>query len=173
MKHVKLFTLIALALLLNVKISFAQDQPAPVQNEFFDAMVGDSYGESSVNGKLYDQKVSIQWDCNHQFIRINYSAVSKTDPQDKYEGLGMYGIDATGNVKTWWFDVWGAGSVTTGTGTISGKKMQTTESNHVYKSNNTFEFKDNSMVIIRSGSYKTPDGKEIPFDETITLRRNK
>lgn len=175
MKQVKLFTLIALAVLLNANLSFTQDMrpPAPVQNEFFDAMVGNSSGESVMNGKTYDQTVSVQWDLNHQFIRINLVSVNKSNPQDKYEGLGIYGIDAKGNVKTWWFDVWGAGSVSTGTGTISGDKMQTTEEGPYYRSNNTFEFRDNAMNINRQGSFKTPDGKEISFNETSSFKKNK
>jgi len=175
MKHVKLFTLIALAVLLNANLSFTQDMrpPAPVQNEFFDAMVGNSSGESVMNGKTYDQNVSIQWDLNHQFLKIYLTGVNKSNPQDKYEGLGIYGIDAKGNVKTWWFDVWGAGSVSTGTGTISGDKMITTEEGPYYRSNNTFEFRDNAMYINRQGSLKTPDGKEISFDETLNFKKNK
>lgn len=175
MKHVKLFTIIALALLLNANLSFTQDMrpPAPVQNEFFDAMVGNSSGESLMNGKTYDQTVSIQWDLNHQFLTIKLTAVNKSNTQDKYEGLGIYGIDAKGNVRTWWFDVWGAGSVSTGTGTISGNKMQTSEDSPYYHSNNTFEIRDNTMFINRQGSLKTPDGNEIKFDETSSFKKNK
>ena len=172
MKHVKLFTLIALAVLLNANLSFTQDMrpPAPLQNEFFDAMVGNSSGESVMNGKTYDQTVSVQWDLNHQFIRINLISVNKSNPQDKYEGLGIYGIDAKGNVRTWWFDVWGAGSVSTGTGTSSGDKMQNTLEVPYYRSNNTFEFRDNSMYINSHGSFKSSDGKEISFNDNSSFK---
>ncbi len=175
MKHAKLFTMLLITILLKSGFSWSQDikPPAPVQNEFFDAMVGNSTGESIVNGQTYEQSVSINWDLNHQFLKINLKSVNKKNPQDIYEGFGMYGIDVSGKVKTWWFDVWGAGSVSTGTGTISGMKMQTTEAGPFYHSDNMFEFRDNAMVINRKGSFKTPDGNEIPFDETSTFRRNK
>lgn len=175
MKHAKLFTMLVITILLNSGLSRSQDvkPPAPLQNEFFDLMVGNSTGESTINGQTYEQSVSINWDLNHQFLKINLKSVNKKNPSDIYEGVGMYGIDGSGKVKTWWFDVWGAGGVSTGTGNISGMKMQTSEAGQFYHSDNTFEFRDNSMVINRKGSFKTPDGKEIPFEETSTFRRNK
>ena len=117
--------------------------------------------------------MEIKWDINHQFIVINYSSQNKDNDEDIYQGLGIYGIDASGKVKTWWFDVWGAGNASAGEGTISGDKMQITENSPFYHSDNTYECKDKMMIVTRKGHYKTQDGKEIPFEGVSKFTRNK
>ncbi len=175
MKHAKLFIAIAALILLTSGFLYSQDMmpPKPLENEFFDAMVGNSSGENLINGKIHKENVEIKWDINHQFIVINYSSQNKDNAEDIYQGLGIYGIDASGKVKTWWFDVWGAGNASAGEGTISGDKMQITENSPFYHSDNTYEFRDKMMIVTRKGHYKTQDGKEIPFEDVSKFTRNK
>ena len=70
MKHAKLFIAITALILLTSGFSYSQGMmpPKPLENEFFDGMVGNSSGENFINGKIHKENVEIKWDLNHQYI---------------------------------------------------------------------------------------------------------
>lgn len=174
MKHAKLFTKIALVILLTVKFSFSQEfaPPKPLQNEFFDALVGNVTTEVTRNGKIMTSTFSVNWDLNHQFLIINLTSVNKNNPDEKYQGMGIWGIENSGTVNANWFDIFGADNITKSTGKITGNKLVLNE-NGKYKSGTaTFEIINNSLRFESKGSYNTPDGKQIPYEETAIFMKS-
>jgi hypothetical protein len=155
-------------------ISLAQDSfsPAPVQNSFFDNIVGNFKGEETQNGKQVSNTVNIRWGINHQYLLIDLKAVNKNDPKDSYEATGIWAADENGNVRTWWFDIYGANNVMFGTGKIEGNKITVSDKSNSSSSTWTLELEDNRARRISNGKYKTPDGSEIPFSSDATFVRN-
>lgn len=174
MKHVKLFTKIALVILMSVKISFSQGMtpPEPLQNEFFESLVGTSTGEVMRNGKNLTNTISINWDLNHQFLIINLSSVNKNNPSEKYQGMGVWGIENDGTVKASWFDIFGANFSTTSTGKITDNKLELTDNGKFMSGTTVLEIVNKSVKYVSKGFFKTPDGKQIPYEETATYAKN-
>lgn len=166
-KAVILFALI-------VNISFAQESfsPAPVQNSFFDNIVGNFKGEETRNGKQISNTVNIRWGINHQYLLIDLKAVNKNDPKDSYEATGIWAVDEHGNVSTWWFDIYGVNNVSFGKGKIEGNKITVNDKSNSSSSTWTLELKEGVARMTSSGKYKTPDGSEIPFSSDASFVRN-
>lgn len=171
MKNFKFFLTAVLIALSST--SFAQWQPAPLQNEFFDALVGTSSAQVMRNGKSYTNTVTCKWDLNHQFLIINLTTVSNSDPGEPYQGMGIWGIDMQGNVKSWWFDIYGAEFTGTSTGKINGNKMEMTDESKNKKGTTTMELTDDSVIYSSKGTYITTEGKESSYEETAVYKRNK
>lgn len=144
--------------------------PPPVNNKVYDAMVGTWRGESNMMGTKMNDVLTIGWQLNHQFIIMELEATNKNNPSEKYEGMGVMGVDAQGNAKTWWFDSWGAESVSTGTGQFSDNMLTMTDSNSKFNETRTFKINGNQMTMHAKGTM-TMNGKQQAFDMTTIYRK--
>lgn len=157
-----------------VNNSFGQDNmapPKPLDNKVYDAMTGSWTGESDMMGMKMVQDVNIRWALNHQYIILDLTAAGKDNPQMKYNGMGIFGVDEKGNSKSWWFDDWGAAAMSPGSGTFVGdNKLDMTGGNAMFKEHRTFEITGNEMKMWAKGSMNV-GGKDIPFEETTTFRK--
>jgi len=140
--------------------------PKPLDNKVYEAMVGQWTGESDMMGTKMKQDVSIKWAINHQFIIMDVMVTGKDNPDMKYSGMGIYGVDEKGNVKSWWFDDWGASAMTTGSGTFGDNRVDMTDGNSMYKETRSIEVNGNQMTMHAKGSM-TMNGKDMPFEENI------
>lgn len=145
--------------------------PKPIDNKVYDAMVGTWVGESDMmRGKMHDV-LKIRWDVNHQFLVMDLKAEDIKQPNKKYEGMGVFGIDATGNAKTWWFDSWGADAVATGTGTFeNNNKLTLTDSKPTFSETRIFEVNGNTMIMTATGNM-VMDGKTVPFQQKVIYKK--
>jgi hypothetical protein len=144
--------------------------PKPLENKVFDAMVGTWQGKSNMNGKEMQELVKMHWALNHQFLVMEVKATGIDDPKMKYEGMGMFGIDAQGKAKTYWFDGWGVDHVSTGSGVFSDNKLDLTDGNANFKETRSFEINGRKMVMHAKGTM-TWQGKETSFDQTTVYKK--
>ncbi|MBV6480295.1 MAG: hypothetical protein HGGPFJEG_03171 [Ignavibacteria bacterium] len=175
MKHLKLLSAILFTLLFTSVNSFSQDMnpPAPVQNEIFEAMIGTSTADVLRNEKEYLNTINISWDLNHQFLILNLKAVNKKNSEEKYQGMGIWGIENDGTIRTWWFDIFGVPGAGTGTGKINGSKIDMIEKGKFREGTTILELTNDGVNYHSKGVIKTPDGKEIPYEETTVYHKNK
>lgn len=165
-----LLSFCSIALSLNAQADSYNNPPKPLDNKVFDAMVGKWEGDSTMMGTKMHDELKVKWDLNHQFIVMELKAKSAAKPEVKFDGMGIFGIDANGNAKTWWFDNWGADSVSTGSGTFGDNILTLTDSNSMLHETRTFEVKGDEMTMHAKGSM-TNQGKTTPFDTTTIYKR--
>lgn len=145
--------------------------PRPLENKVFNSMVGSWEGESNMMGTPMRETMKISWSTNHQFIMLELHAKGIKDPSIQYEGVGMFGV-VDNKAKTWWFDSWGAKSVTTGTGSFTDNAVELTDSNDNFKETRSFTVNGNEMKMAAKGTMMM-NGKEMPFDQTVTYQKRK
>jgi len=156
--------------MLSLKL-FAQDTPPkPLENKVYDAMTGSWTSDDKMMGMPMHQEVNIHWALNHQYIIMELNAVGKDNPAVKYTGMGVFGVDEKGNAKTWWFDDWGAGAMTSGSGTFSVNMFTMTDGNAMFNETRTFDVKNNQLIMHAKGTMKAND-KDIPFEEINTFTK--
>lgn len=149
----------------------SQMQPPPaVQNKVFDSLVGEWKGESDMMGKKMKDKIKIDWGINHQFLIMKLKSKGIND-KAQYQGLGIFGFDPQNNVKTWWFDSWGANSVSTGQGSISGNKITIQDGNDMFKETRSLEVQGDKLIMHAKGSMKM-NGQEKTFDQTTIYKKD-
>jgi hypothetical protein len=170
------FKLFLTFLILGIAIgkAYSQDNmmpPKPVDNKVYDAMVGNWSGESDMMGMKMTEDLKIYWTLNHQFIIAELKAQAKDNANMTYSGMGVYGVDNSGNAKMWWFDDWGADAMATGTGTFSDMKLSSKSSNPMYTDERTFELKDGNMVSNWTSTMMGKDGKEIKMNGTTVYKK--
>jgi hypothetical protein len=173
MSSVKLLTIFVVLLCLTGIRIFAQDNmapPKPLDNKVYESMVGDWTGESDMMGIKMIQNVSIHWALNHQYIIMDLKAVGKDNPKIIYGGMGVFGVDEKGNVKAWWFDDWGAGAMSSGSGTFGDNKIEVTDGNDMFKETRTFAVNGNEMTMSAKGTM-TMNGQETPFNESSIYKK--
>lgn len=144
--------------------------PKPIENKTLDAMVGKWVATSDMMGKKAKEKMEIKWALDHQFLLIKLDAQGIDQPNMKYKGRGFFGLDSQGKVKSWWFDNWGAESVSTGTGNIDGDKVILKNSNAMFSETRTFEMK-NGVITMHAKGKMTIDGKDTPYDTTTVYKK--
>jgi len=144
--------------------------PKPVENKVYDAMVGTWEGDTDMMGKKMHDVLKIRWGLNHQFIIMELKATSKNNPKMTYEGLGIFGLDAEGKPKTFWFDSWGANSVSTGAGEFSDNRLEIKDSNPKFSEVRTLDIKGKEMIMHAKGT-ATWEGKETPFEVTTKYKK--
>jgi hypothetical protein len=150
----------------------AQDMapPKPLDNKVYEAMTGNWSGDSQMMGMTMHQEVKTYWAMNHQYIIMELVATAKDNPAIKYTGTGVFGVDASGNAKTWWFDDWGASAMSVGSGTFSDNTLTMTDGNEMFKESRTFTVKGSQLTMSAKGSMKM-NGADVPFDETSTFTK--
>lgn len=144
--------------------------PAPVVNKVYDAMVGNWQGESDMMGNKVHKNLKVHWGLNHQFLLLDVKSSNPKDPKMKYDGMGVFTVDADGKAKTFWFDSFGVNSISTGSGTFSDNKLEMTSSNTQMKGTYTFEFKGKDLVMNAKGT-EMVNGKETPFEFTTVYKK--
>ncbi|HVE43593.1 MAG TPA: hypothetical protein VNC84_00445 [Gammaproteobacteria bacterium] len=150
----------------------AMTPPKPIKNSMYDAMVGTWQGESDMMGQKMRDALKISWGLNHQFLIVDLHAVNASGPKMAYDGKGIFGLTAKGDVKSWWFDSWGADSVSIGTGTVSDNKLELEDSNAMFKEKRTFTIdKDKKEMIMEAKGTMTIDGKETPFEQKVIYKK--
>lgn len=146
--------------------------PPPVENAVLDAMVGTWSGTSNMMGMTMNESVTCYWDLNHQFLIMKLESVSQDNPSQKYTGMGVYGIDAGGKLRSWWFDDWGAGGMMNGTGTFDGMTLHMTGENEMYADDRLFKFNDDGQMIMTwTGTMKLPTGDMTMNGETVYTKK--
>lgn len=175
MRHLKMFmisliTFYALFLTVNAQADTHMAPPKPLENKVFDSMVGTWAGNSDMMGKKMHDELKIKWGINHQFLIMKLKAKTTGQPQMKYEGMGVFGVDNHGKLKTWWFDSWGADSMSVGSGSFSDNKLTLSDSNAKFSETRSFEIKGNEMVMNAKGKMLW-QGKETPFDNTTVYKK--
>jgi len=155
--------------------TYAQDDmtpPKPVDNKVLDAMVGDWVGESDMMGMKFNDEIKNYWSMNHQYIIMDVNQVMKDNPQMKFSGMGILGIDKDGNPVMWWFDDWGAPAMMTGTGNFDGMKCHMMSTNAMGKDDRVISFKNGDMVMTWNSSMIGKDGKEMKMNgETVYKKK--
>jgi hypothetical protein len=144
--------------------------PQPLNNKIFNSMIGTWQGQSDMMGTKMNDTLNIQWSLNHQFITMQLAAQGIQQPQNTYEGMGIFGIDSKGAPKTWWFDSWGASAAATGTGKFSGNKLILADSNAMFNEIRTFDINGDKMIMTAKGTMMM-DGKKTPFDQQVVYTR--
>jgi hypothetical protein len=91
---------------------------------------------------------------------------------NKYEGLGLFGVASKDKIKSWWFDSWGPNTVATGTGTTDNQKLTMNSSNQAFSEERTFEPQGDQLIMHSKGSVEQ-NGKKIPYDQTVIYKRIK
>ena len=104
--------------------------PKPIDNKVYDAMVGTWEGDSTMMGTKMHDVIKISWGLGHQFLIMQLKSNGIDNPKQGYRGMGMFGLDASGKAKTWWFDNWGAENVSTGSGNFDGTTLTLNDSNN-------------------------------------------
>lgn len=155
--------------------AYAKDEPQmtppkPINNKVLDSMVGTWKGESDMMGEKMNDTIKISWSLNHQFLEMELHSKAANNPNNHYEGRGIFGIDQNGKVKAWWFDSWGAPAVATGEGDFQNNQLVINDSNPMFKEERSFQVTGNQMLMHAKGSMNM-NGKETPFDQSVTYRR--
>lgn len=78
--------------------------PKPIDNKVFESLVGTWRGQNDMMGTKMEDRLKVSWSLNHQFLIMELQSKSLDNPSIHYEGLGVFGVDQDGHVKTWWFD---------------------------------------------------------------------
>lgn len=174
MKNIlKLFLTLIIFVFAFAKV-YAQDDmspPKPIDNKVYDAMVGEWTGESDMMGMKMTESLKIYWNLNHQFLFTELKMVGKDNSGIKYSGIGIFGIDKSGNAKTWWFDDWGAEAMATGSGTFGDMKLTMQSTNPMYTEERSFEMKDGAMTSSWNSTMKGKDGKDITMIGTTVYKK--
>jgi hypothetical protein len=144
--------------------------PKPVENKVLDSMVGTWQSESDMMGVKMKDTLNISWALNHQFLKTELSAQAIDNPNIRYDGLGLFGVDKNNHLKTWWFGNWGASSVSTGTGTTQNNQLVLKDGNAEFKQERTFRISANEMIMDVKGTM-TKDGKEVPFEQHVVYKK--
>lgn len=144
--------------------------PPGVNNKTLNAMVGNWEGEGDMQGMKMHDNIKIYWSLNHHYLMMELHSRGVDNPKVAYEGLGVFGVDDHGNVKTWWFDSWGPDAISTGTGTAAKDKLELHDSNNMFKEVRTFTIKGNAIEMTAKGSMNM-NGKETAFNQVVTYQK--
>jgi hypothetical protein len=160
---------------LNLATVYAKDDssrtpPKPLENKLFDSMVGTWTGESDMMGVKMNDTLNISWSLNHQYLIVKLDAKNPSKPEQHYEGLGLFGQDPTGTIKSWWFDSWGAKSAATGSGKIQNNQLVINDGSPHFKEQRSFQVDGNQMTMHAKGNMIV-DGKTTPFEQTVVYKK--
>ena len=144
--------------------------PKALENKVYDSMVGTWETNSEMGGKKVHNVLKVRWGLNHQFLIVELKSTGLDNPKIQYEGLGLFGVDAQGKAKTFWFDSWGADDMSNGVGTFGDNKLDMSYSNAMFKETRNFEIKGKEMITHAKGTI-TANGKETPFEQTAVYKK--
>jgi hypothetical protein len=154
-------------------LAFSQDEmkpPPPIDNKFFDGSVGNWVSdEYEMMGFKWTDEMSVNWVLNKQFLEIK--SMSKSDKGMTYEQLGYLTADKEGNVKCWFFDVWGIEGASEFTGKVDGMACTMAGGNKWMKSKGKITVENNVMSHDMSYTMPGADGKETSGEMKVTYKK--
>jgi hypothetical protein len=157
MKLKTLFLLI-IASVFSINLHAQGSLPKPLDMSFFNLIQGSWSGQSDMMGTKMNEELVCRMDFNKQYLIVNLTASSE-DKAHAYTGMGIYGSDAEGNVKSWWFDEWGVNNVSMGTGKIDGMKMTIDAKSDKYTMDRSIELTGGNLVMKWTTTFKDNDGQ--------------
>jgi hypothetical protein len=89
----------------------------------------------------------------------------------KYESIGYMTADNEGNVKAWFFDIWGMDGAGIYTGKTDGSTSTMEGGNKWMKSKGTITIEDGVMTQVFTFTYPDKEGKQITEEMTIISRK--
>jgi hypothetical protein len=151
-------------------IAYAKEEkcmlpPKPLDNKMLGSMVGTWKGVNDMMGTQMADTLKVSWTLNHQFLKMELTSQAVNDPNYHYEGLGIFGIDQNGKVKTWWFDSWGASGIATGSGSLNKNEMKIKDGNAYFQEERSFVVSGNTMTMHAKGTMSLQE-KSKSFDQT-------
>ncbi len=171
MKLKTLFLLILFFISININAQTAS-RPNPLDISFFNLIQGSWVGQSDMMGTIMNEELICKMDFNSQYLIINLTAASE-DKAHSYTGMGVYGSDPEGNVKSWWFDEWGVANVSMGAGKIDGMKMKIEAKNDIYTMDRSIELTGGNLVMKWTSTFKDKEGQmqTLSGETTYTKQR--
>jgi hypothetical protein len=146
--------------------------PPPIENAVYDAMIGTWVGESNMMGTMLDETMVIKWDLNHQFLIMILKSTPKDNSSMGYSGMGIFGVDASGNSKMWWFDDWGVEGMMAGEGSFDGMKLSMSGENASYKDSRTIEWNNDGQMVINWKGVMKMEGEDMTMEgQTIFTKK--
>lgn len=158
MKLKTLFLLVIITLTSSISLHAQSSRPKPLDISFLNLIEGSWTGQSDMMGIKMNEQLVCRMDFNKQYLVINLTAASE-DNTHTYSGMGVYGSDADGNVKSWWFDEWGVGNVSTGSGKIDAMKMTIDATSANNTMNRTIELTGGNLVMKWMSTFKDNEGQ--------------
>ena len=170
MKLKTLFLLIITFVALNLHAQGSL--PKPLDLTFLNLIQGSWTGQSDMLGVKMNEEIVCRLDYNKQYLIINLTAASE-DKTHTYSGMGVYGSDAEGNVKSWWFDEWGLNTVSMGTGKIDAMKMTIEAKSEAYTMDRSLELTGGNLIMKWTTTFKDKDGQmQTLSGETLYTKKN-
>jgi hypothetical protein len=157
-----LFLLITVPLLAQEEHVHPMTPPPPVNDEFFNWMLGEWKGNTtSPNGNTSDY-LKCHMDLDGQFLVMNYQA--EFEGKALMSGIGMLTLDKEGNETGYWFDSWRTMAMGHGSrmGNISTVKWTMHEGVYV---RSTEKVDENTMKV--TGLMTMPDGNEMKSESLL------
>ena len=148
--------------------SFAQEfnPPPAIDNEFANESIGSWVSEEyELMGMKWKEESTINWVLNKQFLEMK--SVSTSDKGVKYESIGYMTVDAEGNLKAWFFDIWGMEGVGIYTGKVDGLTGTMEGENDFMKSKSTMVIENGVFKHNMSFTYPDEEGNEVTMDVEI------
>jgi len=143
--------------------------PPPVEIPFFNLIEGKWVSEPyQAMGKTFTDEADQDWKLNHQYFVIDFEAKSK---ESNYKGKGYFTKDNDGNIKGWWFDIFGLQGLMSYSGKIEGNKMKIMGKNDVYYEEREVEVKGDVMTHNVVQKITGKDGKVQEMKYTVVYNR--
>lgn len=169
---IKTLFLLTFVLLTNIKLHAQSTPPKPVELLFLKNIEGTWTGQSEMMGTKMNEVLTCRRDYNKQYLIIDLR-VANEDKTHTYSALGVYGADADGNVTSWWFDDWGAESVSIGKGKIEGNVLTLDSQRPNFTMHRTFELSGTTLTMKWTSTMKDKDGKDDTLSgETIYTKKD-
>jgi hypothetical protein len=166
MKTAKITLVLIMVLFTGSKL-FSQ-MPKPAESKFFEQMVGTWTGVvDSPWGKSNSEAVC-EWGLNHQFVVVKVKSSVIDNPSMTYEATEYYQPAADGKFSFWIFNV--HGEVSTGTGTASDSKAESTSSSAMGKSSGVMSVNGSEMSFNENGTYLM-NGQNVNYTMTGTFKK--
>jgi hypothetical protein len=147
-------------------------RPQPLDMSFLNLIEGSWTGQSDMMGTKMNEQLVCTMNFNKQYLVINLTAASE-DNAHTYSGMGVYGSDADGNVKSWWFDEWGVGNVSMGSGKIDAMKMTLESASTNSTMNRTIELTGGNLVMKWTSTFKDNEGQMQTLSGETTYTKTK
>jgi len=171
MKNLPLISILTIILFSPFIKSQEMTPPPPLEIPFFDMLDGDWVSEPyEFMGMTFTDEAEQDWKLNHQYFVIDYKSKSGNN---EYKGKGYFTQDTEGNIKGWWFDIFGYGGLMTYTGKIEGNKMTIKGKNAVYSEEREVSVNGDTMLHNVNQSVTGEDGKTQEMKFTVTYKRKK